>query len=56
MGKKLEADITIRNRATLTVETVKNQNYLTDDTAGIKKPIIRQEVSVKNEKNMEIEL
>ena len=41
---------------TLTGETVKNQNYLTDDTAVIKKPIIRQEVTVKNEKNIKIEL
>lgn len=41
---------------TLMGETVKNQNYLTDDTAGIKKPIIRQEVRVKNEKSLEIEL
>ena len=41
---------------TLTGETVENQKYLTDDSVNIKKPVLRENVTVKNEKNVEIEL
>lgn len=41
---------------TLTGETVENQKYLTDDSVNIKKPVLRENVIVKNERNTEIEL
>lgn len=41
---------------TLTGETVENQKYLTDDSVNIKKPVLRENVTVKNERATEIEL
>lgn len=41
---------------TLTGETAENQKYLTDDSINIKKPVLRENVTVKTERDTEIEL